>query len=120
MTNHRTSRIGTLLLVIAFTAVLVVGVMIFGARLGLWDPIVGFGYIRNYLSFIGLSVLALSIPGLIYQWSTRNRIGAIKSLVAAFIGLGLIAPMIHGMIQPVNVDLRFMTLQPIPQTHLNF
>ncbi|GEA61530.1 hypothetical protein VCO01S_27230 [Vibrio comitans NBRC 102076] len=43
MTNSRTSRVGTLLLIIAFTAVLVVAVMIFGARLGLWDPIVGFG-----------------------------------------------------------------------------
>ncbi|MGR5065203.1 DUF1499 domain-containing protein [Photobacterium sp. DNB22_13_2] len=102
MTNNRTSRIGTLLLAIAFAAVLAVTVMIFGARLGLWDPIVGFSYIRNYLNPIGLSLLALSTLGLIYQWVTRNRTGAIKSLVAAFIGLGLIAPMIHGMIHPVK------------------
>ncbi|UWZ99647.1 DUF1499 domain-containing protein [Vibrio splendidus] len=102
MTNNRTSRIGTLLLVIAFSAVLAVAVMIFGARLGLWDPIIGFGYIRNYLNPIGLSLLALSTLGLIYQWITRNRTGALKSLVAVFIGLGLIAPMINGMIQPVK------------------
>ena len=31
MTNSRTSRIGTLLLIIAFSAVLAVAVMIFGA-----------------------------------------------------------------------------------------
>lgn len=102
MTNSRTSRIGTLLLIIAFSAVLAVAVMIFGARLGLWDPIIGFGYIRNYLNPIGLSVLALSTLGLIYQWITRNRTGALKSLVAVFIGLSLTAPMIHGMIQPVK------------------
>ncbi|MBU2932095.1 DUF1499 domain-containing protein [Vibrio cyclitrophicus] len=102
MTNNRTSRIGTLLLVIAFTALLMVAVMIFGSRMGLWDPIVGFGYIRNYLNPIGLSLLALSTLGLIYQWITRDRTGALKSLVAAFIGLGLIAPMLHGITHPVK------------------
>lgn len=102
MTNNRPSRIGTLLLVIAFTALLMVAVMIFGSRMGLWDPIVGFGYIRNYLNPIGLSLLALSTLGLIYQWITRDRTGALKSLVAAFIGLGLIAPMLHGITHPVK------------------
>lgn len=102
MSKKHTSRIGTLLLSIAFAAVLVVVVMIFGARIGLWDPIVGFGYIRNYLNPIGFSLLALSVIGLIYQWVTRNQTGAIKSLAAAFIALGLLAPMIHGIIKPVK------------------
>lgn len=102
MTNNRTSRIGTLLLVIAFTALIAVTVMIFGARLGLWDPIVGFGYIRNYLNPIGFCVLGLSTLGLISQLLTRNRAGAVKSSIAALIGLGLIAPMIHGKVQPAQ------------------
>ncbi|OBT15586.1 hypothetical protein A9264_13035 [Vibrio sp. UCD-FRSSP16_10] len=102
MTNSRTSRIATLLLLIAIAAVLVVAVMIFGARLGLWDPIVGFGYIRHYLNPIGLSVLTLSVLGLISQWVTGNRIGIIKSLVAVLIGVGLIAPMIKGIILPAK------------------
>ena len=102
MTNNRTSRIGTLLLIIAVAAVLVVAVMIFGARLGLWDPIVGFGYIRNYLNLIGLSLLGLSALGLIFQLVTRNRMGAMKSFIAILIGFGLIAPMIHGIVQPAK------------------
>lgn len=102
MTNSRTSRIGTSLLIISIAAVLAVVVMIFGARLGLWDPIVGFGYIRNYLNPIGLSLLGLSTLGLISQLVTRNRIGAMKSLVATLIGLSLIAPMIHSTIQPAK------------------
>jgi len=77
-------------------------VMIFGAHLGLWDPIVGFGYIRNYLNPIGLSLLGLSTLGLISQLLTRNRTGAMKSLLAMLIGFGLIAPMIHGIIQPAK------------------
>ncbi len=102
MTNNRTSHIGTLLLILAFTAVLAVTVMVFGARMGLWDPTVGFGYIRNYLNPIGLSLLALSSLGLIYQLVTRNRIGALKALIAVFIGLSLIAPMLHGIIKPTK------------------
>lgn len=102
MTNSRTSRLGTLLLIIAVVAVLVVAVMIFGARLGLWDPIVGFGYIRNYLNPIGFSLLALSTVGFISQCVTRNRTGAMKSLFAILIALSLIAPMIHGIIKPAK------------------
>jgi len=102
MTNSSTSRIGTLLLIIAVAAVLVVAVMIFGAHLNLWDPIVGFGYIRNYLNPIGLSLLGLSTLGLISQLITRNRTGAMKSLLAMLIGFALIAPMIHGTIKPVK------------------
>ncbi|GEA49873.1 hypothetical protein VIN01S_06770 [Vibrio inusitatus NBRC 102082] len=102
MTTNRTSYFGTLLLVITVAALLVVAVMIFGARLSFWDPIVGFGYIRSYLNPIGLSLLGLGTLGFISQWVTRNRIGAIKSLVATLIGLGLVAPMIHGIIQPTK------------------
>ncbi|WP_413282719.1 DUF1499 domain-containing protein [Vibrio sp. MA40-2] len=102
MTNHRTSLIGTLLLVVAFSAVLAVMVMIFGAHFGLWDPIVGFGYIRNYLNPIGLFVVILSTLGLISQLATRNRIGTMKSLVATLIGLALVAPMLQGIIQPAK------------------
>jgi len=102
MTNSSTSRIGTSLLIIAVAAVLVVTVMIFGAHLNLWDPIVGFGYIRNYLNPIGLSLLGLSTLGLISQLITRNRTGAIKSLLAMLIGFALIAPMIKGIIQPAK------------------
>jgi len=102
MTNSSTSRIGTLLLIIAVVAVLAVAVMIFGAHWGLWDPIVGFGYIRNYLNPIGLSLLGLSTLGLISQLLTRNRIGVMKSLLAVLIALSLIAPMIHGTIKPAK------------------
>ncbi|GLT14193.1 DUF1499 domain-containing protein [Vibrio algivorus] len=102
MMNNRTSHIGTLLLVIASVALLAIIGMIFGAHLGLWEPIVGFGYVRNYLNPIGLSVLTLSTLGFISQYVTRNRIGVIKSLIAMLIGVGLIAPMLHGMMIPVK------------------
>ncbi|MGV2988310.1 DUF1499 domain-containing protein [Vibrio sp. E150_011] len=100
MTNARTSHIGTLLLIIAFSALLAVAVMIFGAHLDLWDPIVGFGYIRSYLNPIGLSLLGLSCISLIYHAVSTNRVGLFKSLIATIVGLALIAPMIQGIIKP--------------------
>ncbi|MDU0354688.1 DUF1499 domain-containing protein [Paraglaciecola aquimarina] len=102
MTSKRTSHIATLLLVIAFFAVLAVLVMVFGAHLGLWQPIVGFGYFRNYFNSIGLSLLGLSVLVFVSQWVTRNRTGTIKSLIAVIIGFVLVAPMLYGVIQPTK------------------
>jgi|GEM_PF-3613662 len=48
--SYRSSRIGTLLLILAIVSLIAVGTMMFGARLGLWEPIVGFGYIRKGLA----------------------------------------------------------------------
>ena len=45
--KRQSSHFGSLVLIIALLAVLTVTVMMFGAHLGLWEPIVGFGYIRN-------------------------------------------------------------------------
>ena len=102
MTIARTSHIGTLLLIIATAAVLVIAVMIFGAHLRLWEPIVGFGYIRNYLNPIGTSLFILSAIGFIYQIMTSNRTGAIKSVIAMLIGAALIMPMVSSFIQPAK------------------
>ncbi|MGB0942156.1 MAG: DUF1499 domain-containing protein [Marinomonas sp.] len=102
MTIVRTSHIGTLLLIMATVAVLAIAVMIFGAHLRLWEPIVGFGYIRNYLNPIGVSLLMFSTIGFVYQIMTRNRSGAIKSVIATLIGVGLVTPMISSFIQPVK------------------
>lgn len=98
--NQNTSRIGTLTLFIAIIALLAVVLMMFGARLGLWEPIVGFGYIRNYLNPIGYWVLGLGVVGFIYQRVTQNSAGATKSLIAALIGLGMLSPTIYGKINP--------------------
>ena len=102
MSKKNTSHFGTLLLVVAFFAVLTIVMMIFGARLGFWEPIVGFGYFRNYYNPIVFSLLGLSILGLIYQLLTDNRKGAIKSLIVVFLGLGLATPMLYGIFQPTK------------------
>ncbi len=79
------SRLGTALLFVATCAVLVVGSMMFGARFGLWEPIVGFTLIRTYLNPIAYCVTGLGLAGLIYHLATRNRSGAIKAGIASLV-----------------------------------
>ena len=100
--SYRSSRIGTLLLVLAIVSLIAVGTMMFGARLGLWEPIVGFGYIRKYMNPIAYALLAISLAGFIYQLITRNRAGTVKALLASLIGLGLLAPMLYSMVKPTK------------------
>lgn len=96
---NNSSRLGTVQLIVAIFAVLSIGLMMFGARFGLWEPIVGFSLVRTYMNPIGYGVLGFSIVGLIYQLTTRNRSGAIKTAIASLVGIGLLAPMIFGQIQ---------------------
>ncbi|MEH6454402.1 MAG: DUF1499 domain-containing protein [Psychromonas sp.] len=100
--SQRSSRIGTYLLIIAITALFTILIMMFGARLDLWEPIVGFGYIRNYLDPIAYSVFSLGMAGYMHQKTTNNRKGTIKALIATLIGLGLLSPMLFGKIQPAT------------------
>lgn len=98
--SSKSSRFGTALLVVAIFAVLAVGLMMCGARFGFWEPIVGFGLVRSYLNPIAYCVTGLGVVGLIYQLAIRNRAGAVKAGIASLVGLGLMAPMIYGKIQP--------------------
>lgn len=102
--KKQSSRLGTVLLVIAVVAVVVVGTMMFGAKLGLWQPIVGFGLVRSYMNPIAYGLVGLGILGLTYQKVQHkmmaNRCGAIKSALTALIGLAMLAPTLYGKINP--------------------
>ena len=97
--SKKTSRLGTAMIVGALLAVLAIGLMMFGARLGFWQPIVGFGLIRNYMNPIGYAVAGLAAIGLVYQLVLRNNAGAVKAGVALFIGVLILAPTIYGKFQ---------------------
>lgn len=93
------SRIGTILVSITFLSVLAILTMMFGARLGFWEPIVGFGYFRTYLNPIGYALVALGVVGFLF---TRRGSGAIKAIITVLVGLCILAPMIHGVVKPVK------------------
>ncbi len=98
--SNPTSRLGTALLTVAFFAVSVIALMMFGARLGLWEPIVGFGLVRTYMNPIAYGVIGSGVAGLIFQLVTRNRPGVIKAGITTLVGLGLLAPTIYEQVQP--------------------
>lgn len=99
MTNNY-SRLGTTLLAGAILAVLAIGLIMFGARLGFWEPIVGFGMIRNYMNPIGYAVAGLAALGFTYYLITSNSKGAVKALIATLIGVAILSPTIYGKLNP--------------------
>ncbi|PWQ93959.1 DUF1499 domain-containing protein [Leucothrix arctica] len=97
--NSNKSRIGTILLLLAVVALLAIAVMMCGARFGLWEPVVGFGMVRTYMNPIGYAVTGLSILGFIYL-VVCGKEGVLKAIIASFIGLGLLTPMILSFVNP--------------------
>lgn len=76
-----------------------IAVMMFGAQLGLWEPIVGFGLIRSYMNPIGYGVAALSVIGAVVVLIQRKR-GLGKCMLACLLAVGILAPMIKDKLQP--------------------
>jgi len=100
--SKRSSRLGSILVSIALLAVLSIGFMIFGARVGLWEPIDGFLLVRSYLNLLGYTVLGLGFIGILHQLMTGNNAGLVKAAIASCVGLGLLAPMLYSIVTPAK------------------
>lgn len=100
MKTIATSRLGTLILVLAILAVLSIVVMMSGARFGLWQPIVGFGLVRQYMNPIAYAVFGLGMFGVLYYALVKRRSGAIKSFISVLIGFGLLLPTVLTKVNP--------------------
>ncbi|WP_163847169.1 DUF1499 domain-containing protein [Pseudooceanicola aestuarii] len=89
---------------IAFSVALIgavcVVLMLFGARLGLWEPITGFGFYRTYLNPLGMIVAAVGLLALLLHLARKERGGVLLGGVALLVGLACLAPMIGGMLNP--------------------
>lgn len=92
--NAKMKWLGVSLLSVAVLAVIVTGFMMFGARFGFWEPIVGFGLVRNYGAPIGYFVTAIGGLGVVFLVVRKHWLPAICAGVACLIGLGLLAPTI--------------------------
>ncbi len=86
--KKKSSFIATIVFGLSILSGLAVLVMLFGAGLGLWEPIEGFMYSRNYTNPIGYTVVGLSVATLVYLLSKRNLIGKKKAAISLIIGLG--------------------------------
>jgi uncharacterized protein (DUF1499 family) len=93
-------HIGTIALFVAVVGLVVIAVILFGARLGLWEPIVGFGLYRSYLNPLGAIIVSLGALAVIVHTLRRERAGIVTGAVAAVFGLACLAPLIASTLNP--------------------
>ncbi|GMG85582.1 hypothetical protein LNKW23_48050 [Paralimibaculum aggregatum] len=91
---------GKIALLAAFIGAVGVALMLFGARLGLWEPIVGFGLYRTYLNPLGGVILGVGLLSLIIHLIRKERRGAAAGGVSALVGVACLAPLIAGTLNP--------------------
>lgn len=55
---------GKIAALIAVAGLICVTLILFGARMGLWEPIVGFGLYRSYFNAIGVGIFSAGLIAL--------------------------------------------------------
>ena len=93
---------GKIALVVGVIAIFLVALMLFGARLGLWTPITGFGFYRNYLNPLGGVVAALGGMALLLHWLRKEPGGMLVGGFALLVGLACLAPMNAAAVTPLQ------------------
>ncbi|MDG1995261.1 MAG: DUF1499 domain-containing protein [Emcibacteraceae bacterium] len=92
--KRKTSYIATGVFYLSIIGGIAVLLMLFGAALGLWEPIDGFRYSRTYNDNIGFAVTGLSVATLIYLLFKKHLIGKKKIFLSLLIGLLILGPTI--------------------------
>ncbi|PVH28052.1 DUF1499 domain-containing protein [Pararhodobacter oceanensis] len=91
---------GIIALITAMLGTIAVALMLFGARLGLWLPITGFGLYRNYLTPLGAVIAGLGLLALIVHLLRKETGGSLAGGFALLVGLAALAPMIATTLNP--------------------
>ncbi|MCC3862586.1 DUF1499 domain-containing protein [Pseudemcibacter aquimaris] len=96
--KRKTSLLATIIFYLALLGGAAILVMLFGAFIGLWEPIDGFIYYRRSFEYIGYVVVGLSVATLGYLSTKKHLIGKKKAVVALLIGLGILYPTIKSTV----------------------
>lgn len=94
------SRLGAFALIVAIVALIAVAIIMFGAKLGLWEPLQGFALHRTYFNPIAYTVTALSLVALVVHLIRRDRTPLVLSIIALVIGAGMLAPQVMATLDP--------------------
>ena len=95
--KKKPSTLANIVLAIAVIAGIAILVMLFGASMGLWEPIEGFRYYRTWYERVGYTVCALSLVALVYLITKKHLEGKKKALISLVIGLAILWPMVSSM-----------------------
>ena len=93
-------HIGKIALVAAMIGAVCVALMLFGARLGLWQPITGFGLCRSALTPLGAVILGLGLLALALHLIRKETAGAVMGGVAALVGTACLVPLAAATLNP--------------------
>ncbi|MEO9529173.1 DUF1499 domain-containing protein [Roseibium sp.] len=91
---------GKIALMVAIIGAMCVALMLFGARLGLWEPTTGLGLYRNFLNPLGAVITGVGLLATIIHVLRKEKGRAISGGVATFIGVLCLVPMITSTINP--------------------
>ncbi len=98
--KKKPSLLATLVFGIAVLSGIAALVMIFGAAMGLWEPIEGFRLSRTYNNSLGYVVCGLSIACLVYLFIKKGLEGKKKTLISLIVGLAILSPTLYSMMGP--------------------
>ena len=85
---------GTVAILLTIIGTICVALMLFGGRLGLWEPITGFGLYRTYFNLIGMIVAIAGLAALVIHLTRKEKPKAILGGIAMISGLVCLGPMI--------------------------
>jgi len=91
---------GKIAALIAVAGVICVTLILFGARLGLWEPIIGFGLYRSYFNAIGAGIFSAGLIALAIHFGRGEKGWAAVCGVVALLGLGILFPLISSTMNP--------------------
>ena len=91
---------GKIALLVAIIGVLASALILFGARLGVWDPITGFGLYRNYFNLIAMIVAGVGVLAFIIHVVRKETAHAVLGGVATLVGVICLVPMILSTLNP--------------------
>lgn len=91
---------GKIALLVAVLGALCAALILFGGRLGLWQPITGFGLYRSYFNPLAMIVAAVGLIALVIHVVRKERSGMLAGGIASVVGLALLAPMAASTINP--------------------
>lgn len=91
---------GKIALLVVGLGALGVGLMLLGARTGLWEPITGFGLYRTYFNPLAMIVTAVGLFSVIVHAMRKEKSGIIAGGIAVLFGVLCLIPMVSGAINP--------------------
>lgn len=93
-------HVGKIALQVAIIGALASALIVFGARLGVWEPITGFGLYRSYFNLIAMVVTGAGLLALIIHRVRKEKVSAVLAGMAAVVGVICLVPMISSTLNP--------------------